>query len=266
MIRFSPLNTAVALGAVMAMASPAFAQTTTPSELQAETPAPQAAPETAPAQAAEPTAPEQTEPLVRPEPEPQVGTPEPGQVGAFKGGAVVALDRTYRAIGQVFRPASADPIGRFAFMLEVYDGSVNVIGELLEWDPETGAGASLWLGSDLVNRSNQRLEPVAFDTGGLVLDPAKQYLMVIRIQDSDSLKGAGIGAAYPGDYEDGYLVRQQSEGYDVLQEVDATFIVLPKTEEAPAAAAEEPAAEPSEEPSGEPAEQPAEPAEQPSAD
>lgn len=247
MIRFSPLTTAAAFGAMLAVASPAFAQTATPSEPHVETPAPETPATEAPAS--------QDAAPVQPEPEPQVGTPEPGQVGAFKGGAVVALDRTYRAVGQVFRPASAEPIGRFAFMLEVYDGSVNLIGELLEWDPETGAGASLWLATELVNRRNERLEPLAFDTGGLVLDPAKQYLMVVKIQDSDSEKGAGIGAAYPGDYEDGYLVRQQSEGYDILETVDATFIVLPKT-------AEEPAAEPT----AEPAEQSAEPAEQPSAD
>ena len=69
--------------------------------------------------------------------------------------------------------------------------------------------------------------------------------MVVRLQDSGSVKGAGIGAAYPGEYDGGYLVRQEADGYKILEAVDATFLVLPKTPDEPTA---EPAAEPAEQP------------------
>lgn len=217
------LKSLVTVGATLAMAVPAFAQTAGQEEAQVD---PQVVEQEAQPPAGAPA--------------PAVAKPLPGQVGAFEGGAIVALNMEYRSVGQVFKPASADPIGRFAFMIEIYDGTVVVTGEILEWDAAAGSGTTLWTSSELVSLENKRLDTLVFDTGGLVLDPAKQYLMAVRFHDSPTEKGAGIGASYPGEYADGYLVRQEADGYKILDDVDATFLVLPQASATP----EEPPVEP----------------------
>lgn len=145
---------------------------------------------------------------------------------SYAGGNIVALNDTYRAVGQVFRPVSGEPIDLFAFMVEVYDGSVSVTGHILEWDEATGSGAEIWSSDEMVELKNEQLKPVAFATGGLSLDPARQYLMLVRVAMMESERGAGLGAHMPGEYADGYMVRQEREGFDILEPLDATFVLL----------------------------------------
>ena len=222
MTRFSLLTTVLALGTALT-AAPAFAQSET---VPPTTEAPAAAtPAEAPAETV----------AVAP-----AGGPT-ALISVFDGGNIVALNDTYRAVGQVFRPTSTEPIDAFAFMVEVYDGSVSVTGHLLEWDEATGSGAEIWSSGDMVELKNEQLKPLAFDTGGLSLDPNRQYLMLVRVAMMESEKGAGIGAHMPGQYADGYMVRQEREGFDILEPLDATFVVLAYPDQ-PAAEATAPTA------------------------
>lgn len=222
MQRISLLTTALAFG--MALATPVFAQEASQPEEAPVAPAAEAAP-----------APET----------PASGAPTV-LVSALEQGSIVALNQTYRAVGQVFRPTSTVPVDRFAFMVEIYDGSVSVIGKILEWDETAGGGSEIWNSGDMVELTNSTLKAVVFETGGISLDPAKQYALLLQVAMMDSEKGAGVGASMPGTYADGYMVRQELEGYDVLEPVDATFIVLANASpaaDAPASTDETPSAD-----------------------
>lgn len=147
------------------------------------------------------------------------------QIGNSDGGAIVSLNDAYPAVGQTFRPTSDDPLQRFAFLIETYDDPVSVSAEILQWDEASRTGTPIWSSAPPVERTNRQLQMLAFETGGVQLDKGRPYLLLVHLK-SETGKGAGIGAALPGPFEEGTLVRTGQDGSEILDQVDATFIAI----------------------------------------
>lgn len=100
---------------------------------------------------------------------------------------------------------------RFYMMSNYYSGgnpgNVEFTTALAEWDTsnQRPAGSPLWTsGVELAN--SFRMRPYTFNTGGVVLDPAKSYALLALANYSSTGAVAGIGLTAPSYFGDTYAL------------------------------------------------------------